>query len=386
MEKENIRVLVCDDSIFMRRAITRMLTVPGIEVIDTASNGLEACQKAIEYQPDIITMDFEMPIMNGLEALKQIMDENPLPVLMFSTHTSDRAEVTLEALSLGAVDFLTKSQSITGVFSLKTGLITKVLEIGGDKTLKEKLRRRRNFSGNFQQRAKQDITLPAEGERLAFNISQRLEEAKRKKFTPKQQKIGKRPNPEDIKAIAIGISTGGPVALMELLPHIPGGLPVPILIAQHMPPHFTKSLADRLNSKSELYVTEAADGDKLQPGYVYIAPGGRQMTVNKRLRITISDEPADELYKPSVNILINSLVDTLYDGVIGIIMTGMGHDGLEGLKRLSSAGGYVISQDIESCVVPGMPKSVIDAGIADEIYHLSDMADAISSFFSLSAL
>lgn len=379
---DKLKVLVVDDSVFMRKTIAKIIETEEIEVIETAVNGKDAIEKVKLLKPDLVTMDIEMPIMNGLEALKVIMQECPLPVLMVSTLTSEGAEATIEALSLGAVDFITKKAAFTEMHSLKDELIGKILDIGNNATLRTQLRRRSQIlqmRSSFRKDSSEDLN--------SFSIANKLAEKSRKKTVePKYTGTRKRPLPRDVDMLVIGISTGGPVALNELFSHLPGGIPVPILIAQHMPPVFTKSLAERLNGISPLTIKEAEDGERVRSGFVYFAPGGKQMTINKRGLLAISEEPKDELYKPSVNVLINSVVQSYGRRSIGLIMTGMGHDGRDSLKGLHQTGGYVISQDIESCVVGGMPKSVIEAGIADEIHPLNDLAGVIASIFGLTAI
>lgn len=384
---DKIKVIVVDDSVFMRKALTKIINSDDIEVIETAVNGKDAIEKIKEFQPDLVTLDIEMPIMNGIEALKVIMQECPVPVIMISTLTSEGADATIEALSNGAVDFVTKKAAFTEMNLLQDEILGKIRSVANNKALRNQLKRR---SLILQKKNEfiQNVTTQTEKKVSASHIEiakQLAERSKQRKASYIQKSNRKRPEANEIELIVIGISTGGPVALLELFKHLPGNIPVPILVAQHMPPYFTKSLADRLNGLSELNIKEAEEGDTIKPGYVYFAPGGRQMTVNKKLNLCISDEPRNELYKPSVNVLMNSAIDVFGKSVVGIIMTGMGHDGRDALKRLHSIGGYVISQDIDSCVVAGMPRSVIDAGIADEIHPLNDLPDAIASLFNLTA-
>ena len=365
-----IRVLVVDDSFFMRKTISKILTTDEIEVIDTAVDGKEGVEKALLLNPDVITMDIEMPVMNGLDAVKIIMEKKPVPILMLSTLTSEGADATIEALSRGAVDFITKKSAFTEMNKLSDEIISKVKNISRSSSLKHKF----SYSTGFQNR----ISLT---DRLISSENKQEIELKR---TSRINKIRtKKPDSYDIHIIGIGISTGGPAALQEFIPKLPAEFPVPILIAQHMPPYFTKSLSVRLDSLSKISVKEAENGEKAKAGCVYLAPGGRQMRINKRGIIEINDEPLDELYKPCVDILINSIVDSYRHFAMGIIMTGMGHDGSIALKRLHDVGGYVISQDLDSCVVGGMPKTVIDMNIASEIHPLSDLAQAVTSLFNL---
>ncbi len=261
---KKIRVLIVDDSLFMRRTLARIITCDKIEVIDTAVNGKEGVEKALALKPDVITMDIEMPVMTGLEALKIIMDKNPVPILMVSTLTSEGAEATVEALSNGAMDFITKRSAFTEMHNLKDELIDKIVELGSSPSIKAQLMKRKLKSRYSSKYGKDSSVVPSRTRMSTQQISGRAK--------PKASNIG---------IVAIGVSTGGPVALHEVIPHLPEGFPVPIVIAQHMPPYFTKTLADRLNSKSKLCVKEAEDNERLQAGCVYIAPGGKLMSISK---------------------------------------------------------------------------------------------------------
>ncbi len=384
---DKIKVIVVDDSVFMRKALTKIINTDDIEVIETAVNGKDAIEKIKQYQPDLVTLDIEMPIMNGIEALKVIMKECPVPVIMISTLTSEGAEATIEALSNGAVDFVTKKPAFTEMNLLQDEIVGKIRSVANNKALRNQLKRqslilqkKNEFIQNTTTQTERKVS--ASHLEIAKQLAERARQRKSQYF---QNTNRKRPEPNEIEIIVIGISTGGPVALLELFKRLPGNIPVPILVAQHMPPYFTKSLADRLNGLSELNIKEAEDEEVVKPGYVYFAPGGRQMAINKKFNLCVSDEPRNELYKPSVNVLMNSAIDVYGKSMVGVIMTGMGHDGRDALKRLHSIGGYVISQDVESCVVAGMPRSVIDAGIADEVHSLNDLPDAIASLFKLTA-
>lgn len=375
---EKIRVLVVDDSIFMRTTIKKIITNDDIEVIETAANGKDAIEKTLELQPDIITMDVEMPVMNGIEALRNIMIKSPTPVLMLSTLTSEGADATMEALSLGAIDFVTKKAAFNDMYGLKEELIAKITEIGRNRLLQIQFRRKRSMA-----EVKNKIKDDKDSKDIALHLSKKSKTQVKEKL-PKAP--DRRPKSADIEIIGIGISTGGPVALQSMIPKLPENLPVAILIAQHMPPKFTKSLADRLNLSAKINVKEAEDNEFIKPGYIYIAPGGKQMIVSKKRKIIITDEPADELYKPSVNVMMNSIAEVYGKRALGVIMTGMGHDGQIGLQNLHDKGGWVIAQDINTCVVAGMPKSVIDSDIANEIIPLDNLASVISSIFRLKAV
>ncbi|MDQ1266850.1 MAG: Protein-glutamate methylesterase/protein-glutamine glutaminase [Bacteroidota bacterium] len=365
-----IKLLIVDDSIFIRTTLKKILKHPEIEIVDTAPNGKIGVERVIELQPDVVTMDIEMPVMNGIEALREIMDKNPVPVIMVSTLTKEGADVTLEALTLGAVDFITKRAAFDEAQGMKEELLSKILAIGHNPVL------RNRFKAELQ-RKKSGCRTESQ------SVAQRVAEIIGKKRGLELSGAKHIPLSNEIEAIGIGISTGGPNALQVLFRKLPADIPVPILIAQHMPPFFTKSLAERLDKLSQISVKEAQDGDRLERGKAYIAPGGRQMTVNKRRKISISDEPANSLYKPCVNVLLDSMIDVFDNRMVGIIMTGMGHDGQTALKRLHDRKGYVIAQDLDSCVVGGMPKSVMDVNAADDIQSLEDLPQAIASLFGL---
>ena len=352
-----IRVIVVDDSAFMRKSLSMLLeSDPGIKVVATARDGKEGIEKIREFKPDIVTMDIEMPVMTGLEALAAIMKEMPLPVLMVSSLTTEGAQATLDALALGAVDFISKELSYVSldIVKIKDDLISKVKEIVRSRSIIFRLQRIRAVG--------QHIQAPA---------------AKRPSVRPS---VYAPPENREFKAVVLGISTGGPFALLETIPKLPENFPLGIAVVQHMPPRFTFSLAERLNGLSRVHVKEAADGDPLEPGVVYIAPGGRHMTFTRSaraVRIRISDEPKNVLYHPSADIMMTSAAETIDSPLLGVIMTGMGKDGLEGLKLIRKKRGYVIAQDQESCVVYGMPKAAIDEGVANMVVPLDSMADTI---------
>jgi two-component system chemotaxis response regulator CheB len=374
-----IKLLIVDDSIFMRKTLTKILSTDDIEVVGTAANGREGVEMVMDLNPDIVTMDVEMPVMNGLDALKKIMKHHPVPVLMLSTLTAEGANATMEALTHGAVDFVTKKAAFKEMYGLQDELITKIKNIVKNSDIRNQLQRQRLLA--MQSKAGKKKT---EEEKLALRIGKKLEERKRQKqFKIDSRSRKSRPRPQDIEIIAIGISTGGPIALQKMVKDLPGELPVPIVIAQHMPAHFTASLAKRLDNLGALNVSEGEDGARVKPGHIYLAPGGRQMTINRHMRLSVSDEYKNEIYKPSVNILVNSVVQSFGGRAVGIIMTGMGRDGFESLAKLHQAGGYIIAQDEDSCIVPGMPRAVIHGGIADEVYSLENLASAITSLFNI---
>ena len=352
--KENITVLIIDDSAFMRKSLSIMLqSDPGITVIGTARNGQEGFDLAKSLRPDIITLDVEMPVMDGLTALKKIMAECPTSVIMISSITTEGAQATFKALELGAVDFIPKELSYVSVSisNIKDDLISKIKEFVRQRSLKDRLRRIKNSQAS--------VPTP-------------------KKFTNVINDIPRL----GYKAIAIGISTGGPFTLQKILPLISEKINVPVFIVQHMPPKFTKSLAERLNGMCPLEVKEAEDSEKVKPNVIYIAPGGFHMKVKsngmKGVEINVTTEPSTTLHRPAVDVMMNSVIDVYGKYTLSIIMTGMGKDGFEAVKNLKALGGYSIAQDEESCVVYGMPKAIVDAGLADLVLPLEKIPEVIN--------
>ena len=314
-----------------------------------------------------------MPRMDGLTALRNIMIENPTPVMMLSSLTTDGAGATLDALDLGAVDFIPKELSYVSldIVKIKEELLKKIKDIANRKHI---LMARHKQAAAFK-RAKGD------SQKLRTNI-----EASGAKITPVTKTVSptlaKRSHHIDI--IAIGSSTGGPPALQAVITKLPRNIPVGIVVAQHMPPMFTKSLADRLNSISQVHVKEAEDGEQVQPGTVYIAPGGRHMTLRKYsniVKIVISDKPADTLYKPCVDVMMNSVIDIYEKSTLGVILTGMGSNGVTALTRLHASGGKIIAQNEATCIVYGMPRAVVEANIADHIAPIENIYSEITSYF-----
>ncbi|MCU7499290.1 MAG: chemotaxis response regulator protein-glutamate methylesterase [Ignavibacteria bacterium] len=350
-----IRAVVVDDSAFMRKSLSIMLESDGdIEVIGTARDGLDGLNLIKEKRPDIVTLDIEMPRMDGLTALGKIMAECPTSVIMVSSITTEGAEATLKALELGAVDFIPKELSYVSVniVKIKEDLIRKVKEIVRQKSVQMRLRRIQNFS-------------PSES-RPAQSLNAPLRSLPRAGY----------------RAIALGVSTGGPMSLQKVVPVLSKNINCPMFIVQHMPPKFTKSLADRLNSMSNLEVKEAEHNETVKNGTVYLAPGGFHMTAKKTATgsvvIDISEAPATTLHRPSVDVMMSSVLKVYGKSTLGIIMTGMGKDGFEAIKELKTMGGYTVAQDEQSCVVYGMPKAVVDAGYADVIAPLEKIAEIVN--------
>jgi two-component system chemotaxis response regulator CheB len=334
-----IRVLVVDDSSFMRNALKRNIEQdPRFKVIDTASNGQEGVEKALKLAPDVVTLDVEMPVMNGLEALKAIVAKSAIPVIMVSAVTEAGAKTTIEALSLGAVDFIPKSK--------------------GAEHIHEKLLTAVNAS-----------------------LSRRIM-ATRRMAAPPPPRLVRPVMRVPAKLIVVGSSTGGPQALQDVLRVLPANLPVPIVIAQHMPPQFTLALAKRLNDLCPLRIVEAEDGMPLAGGTVYIGPGGKHLRVTMT-NIKVEPDKGESLYKPSVDVLAESAFTAFGKQILGVMLTGMGNDGAKQFIRLHQAGGYTLVQDQASCVVYGMPRAVNDAGAADEVLPLEQIGPRIRSSFGL---
>lgn len=349
-----IRVLVVDDSAFMRKSLSIMLEgTEEIEVIDTAKDGLEGIEKVKALHPDLVTLDIEMPRMDGLTALQHIMKEYPVPVLMVSSLTNEGADATIKALEYGAVDFIPKELSFVNVniIKIKEELINKVKTIVHQRSFKLRMERLKKLNENSK--------------------------------TPKPKIITAASLPlAGYKAIGMGISTGGPMSLQKVIPQLSSKIDIPIFLVQHMPPKFTKSLAERLNSMSQVEVKEAEPDEVVRGGVVYLAPGGFHMTVKKNYMgnpiINISAEPSNTLHRPAVDIMLNSVIKVYGKYTLGIIMTGMGRDGCDAIKELKSIGGHAIAQDEDSCVVYGMPKAVVDAGLADVVIPLEQIPFTIN--------
>lgn len=376
----SIRVLVVDDSSFFRRRLTEILAAdPELTVIGTANNGQEAVQKAQELKPDVITMDVEMPVMNGIEAVRQILKTQRLPILMFSSLTHDGAKATLDALDAGAVDFLPK----------------KFEDIARDKSeaidlLRQRVKavaKRRLFvkSASPASASSAPAVTSTAAKPVAPTIARtpaaRAELLKSSADTHETPERNFRPSGKHYKLVAIGTSTGGPVALQNIITALPANFPLPIILIQHMPAAFTGAFAQRLNTLSKIEVKEAVDGDVLKPGCAYLAPGGKQMLLDgnesgARLRIKEDDSPRIT-FKPSVDISFGSAAKVFQDKVLAIVLTGMGSDGRDGSRLLKQFGSRIWAQDEASSVVYGMPQAVTAAGLTDLEVSLSDVAQKL---------
>ncbi len=398
------RVLIADDSAFMRKLLSDLFQKQeDFEVVGTAMNGKEAISKVKQMQPDVLTMDVNMPVMDGLEALGIIMKECPLPVVMISSLTQKGTDATIRALSLGAVDFVSKAGgSISKIDTIASEILEKCriasqakvgrlpgVPAGPSVKPAPPTMRRIDFptrSGWKPGTGQSEV--PSESKERAKPVYGAVRQNPLLKPRPKPV-VGaaEKPKPKTVsgsggasrKLVAIGTSTGGPQALQNVVTRLPGDLPCGVVVVQHMPMGFTKALAERLDSISAIAVKEAEDNDIIQPGHVYIAPGNYHMRVKQDgavRKIALSQEPPVGNHRPAVNVLFDSVAQFQQD-LVSVIMTGMGCDGCEGMKKIKQQGGYSIAQNEETSVVYGMPKAVVDAGLADEVRPLQEIAGAI---------
>jgi len=341
-----VRVLIVDDSAFMRTALSRMIGLDrGLRVVGTATNGLEALQAIPTLDPDVITLDVEMPGINGLETLRRIMVQFPRPVIMVSSVTEKDAEITFNALAAGAFDYVPKQLSATSL---------DILHIRGDLIAKIK-------AAAESRHARGPMDLPRKPPRA---------ELPRRKTSPVRAAI-----------VAVGVSTGGPKALEEILPQLPRDLGVPILVVQHMPVGFSAPFAARLNKLCAVEIREAAQGEAVRPGVVYLAPAGSHMTVdrhnNSRTVICLSEKPDDQLHIPSSDVMMQSVATAFHSQAMGVIMTGMGADGAQGMTAIYREGGFTLGQDESSCAVYGMPRVCAEMGILSRVVPLARIPSEI---------
>jgi two-component system chemotaxis response regulator CheB len=338
-----IRVLVVDDSRFVRQAVARMLNAaPDIEVVGHAADGRQGIALCRELQPDVVTLDIQMPNMGGLETLERLMREAPVPVLLLSSLTSEGADVTLRGLELGALDFVDKStaQGQMNLLSLAEELRVKVRALAGS---------------HRPPRTTEPLPLPG---RAPSRVS------------------------APALAVAIGASTGGPTALQAIIPRLPRDLGAAVLVVQHIPLGFTRYLAERLATRSALPVREAEDGEPVVPGHVLIAPAGQHLKLEARgdsVEVKLDEEPRSSLHRPSADVLMASVADVFGRRSLGVVLTGMGSDGAQGLTAIRKAGGRTLAESEETCVIYGMPKAAIEAGVVDRTLPLPLIADAILS-------
>lgn len=359
---EPVRVLIADDSGFFRRRIVEKLQCdPLIEVVGCAENGLQAVQEVNRLRPAVVVMDIEMPVMNGIDAVRRIMRETPTPVIVFSNLTHAGARVTLDALDAGAVDYLSKSE---------------MSDRAGFTRAADDLRQRIRTLGANRSRLREPST-PARVERPESTATHRMLSS-----TSVLDGLARKPSARSAPhaLVVLGASTGGPVALQRILAEIPADFPAPILLVQHMPETFTPTFAKRMDSLCALQVREAGDGEPLRPGVALLAPGGRQVMVCGRrtaLRVQLRAAQPDEHYRPSVDVALSTAAAVAGANMLAIILTGMGADGREGARALKAAGAVVWAQDRESCVVYGMPAAVAQAGLADRVLALADIGTSL---------
>lgn len=353
---EIVKVLVVDDSAFMRRAIAKILeNESDIHVVATARTGEEAVAKSLAVQPDVITMDVEMPGIGGLEAVRQIVAVQNVPIIMVSSLTREGAETTFRALDLGAVDFIAKPDSAyANIHDVARDLVAKI----------------RTFASRGAQ------------PRLSLAPSGPVAAPPRVPLKPARR-------PDAHQCVAIGTSTGGPVALSHVIPRLPGDYPIPIVIVQHMPLGFTRPLAERLNAQSRLRVVEAANGMALQAGTALVVPSGKQIALHRTrggVGVTLVEDDGSSLHVPSVDALATEVALMFGTGAVGVIMTGMGQDGIRGLRDLKDRGGYVVGQDEDTCVVYGMPRAAAKAGLVDRVVPLDHIAPVLCELANVSKL
>ncbi len=349
-----VRVLIVDDSIFIRKRVAEILAeTPDIEVVGQACNGREAVRMVSELQPDVVTMDVEMPEMNGIAAVKQIMEENPTPILMFSVATREGARATLDALEAGAVDFLPKQldQINSNRETAKQLFCSRIRLLGqGSKHLKQQLCR--NDRGAKPPRDSRPV--PASARRLVT---------------------------QSYSLLVIAASTGGPVAIQKIVSGISDRLAIPVLLIQHMPGNFTSSFAERLNRDAKIEVREAKHGDPLKPGLALLAPGGYQLEVQggkASYSVSIRDSRENEHYQPCADVAFASIAEHVRGPVLAVVLTGMGADGKIGAEQLKKKGASIWAQAEESCTVYGMPKAIVDANLADRVLALDEIARAFA--------
>jgi two-component system chemotaxis response regulator CheB len=356
-----IKVLVVDDSRFYRIRLCDILTSePDIQVIATAENGREGVEKAEILKPDVITMDIEMPVLDGISAVREIMKTNPVPILMFSSLTAEGAQATLDALDAGAVDFLLKRLEDMAAKRKEFAqeICNKIRAVARRSVPLSKL----SFS-KYNPALRSRMTTDSGTQRARLHAHEKM-------------------HLDDYKVVVIGASTGGPSAIQEIVAKLPKTFPFPVLIIQHMPAAFTGPFARRLDSISALNIKEAEDGDVIAIGKVYIAPGGKQMVIEERAGkqvLRIRNSTANEQYKPSVDVSFQSVSNVYGKSCLAIILTGMGSDGREGASYLKKSGSTVWAQDEHSCVVFGMPHAVVEAGLADRVLPITEIARQLTT-------
>ncbi|MBS3886892.1 MAG: chemotaxis response regulator protein-glutamate methylesterase [Firmicutes bacterium] len=339
---EQIKVLVVDDSALMRKIVSDIFSADArFAVVDTARDGIDALEKMVKLNPDLITLDVEMPRLDGLQTLKEIVRRHKAPVIMLSSLTKRGSHVTMEALSIGAVDFIAKPDKLSteGKAELQRELLLKAAVATSLRV--------------------QVAPLPAERPAMAVKPA-----------------LSRQPG---TKAVAIGASTGGPRALEAILLSLPGNLPATVFVTQHMPPKFTQALAERLNKSSAIRIKEAEDGEPVLTGVVYLAPGNFHMEITADKKIRLTQDPPVEHVRPSVTVMMLSVALVYGKESVGVILTGMGKDGAAGMAEIKKRGGHTLAQDEASAVIFSMPKAAIQAGTVERVLSLEEIAGAITA-------
>ncbi len=406
--KRTINVLVVDDSAFMRRAIQKMLEKEeDLAVVGSASSGEEAVALVGKTPIDVITMDVEMPGMGGLEAARAIINRNGPPIIMISALTRDGAETTLRALEIGAVDFIPKPDSAyIDILKVQRDLVDKI-KLFGSRTAYLRAMQGKEFTGPATPSAvlpsapppartsetpapapraaatgaPPEPAAPPEPRRFVHEPPLTTPAPPRRTAAPTAPRVG------HYACVALGTSTGGPVALSQILPKLPANFPIPIVIVQHMPPGFTKPLAERLNASSKIEVVEAQAGMTLSPGKAYVAPAGQQLRLRRSgsaVEVALADDHEKSLHVPSVDVMATAVGEIYGSAALGVILTGMGHDGVDGLRIIKDKGGFVIGQDEGSSVVYGMPRAAAVAGLVDRVVALDAVARTLCELTGVS--
>jgi two-component system chemotaxis response regulator CheB len=386
-----VRVLVVDDSSFFQHRLKEIINEHSeLKVVGIASNGREAIEKAENLQPDIITMDFEMPVMDGITAIKHILASRKVPIIMFSSLTYEGAKVTLDALAAGALDFIAKdfAEVSRNSAGLKRKLHERLITLA---RVGQPMPTAPVTLPVIQNPATRSTAVPSTQTTIPSNFKMPVAE-----IAPGNTHTPFATNPAPVnkpvantdtyrlkrqpKVLIIGASTGGPVALTEVLLALPTHFPVPIVLVQHMPENFTKAFAERLNKQCNIRVREAVDGDLLEPGLALLAPGGKQLMLDKRNGGSVRILPDDDrvTYKPSLDITFGSAANVYGDKILGVVLTGMGSDGCKGAGLLKEAGSQLWSQDEASCVIYGMPMAVARAGHTDRVLSLKDIGPRLA--------
>lgn len=367
-----VKVLVVDDSAFMRKIIGDILESDReLEVVARARNGHEALKMFEEFSPDVVTLDVEMPGMNGIDVLKNLMARRPVPVVMVSGLTKQGADITMQALDCGAVDFVTKPSGTISLDMEKVGgeLRRKVLAAAKATIRKPSPQQQIHAAAHLPPRT----VAPAQS--APSVIVPQLQKSHSSKVSSERHEP-----PKHVELVAIGASTGGPVALQEVITHLPKDFPVPVAVVQHMPAGFTSSFAARLNERSELTVVEAEEGLPIRKGMVVIAPGGYHLLVEKKNNVMVchlTETPPVRSVRPAADVLFKSVAESVGGSVIVAVLTGMGKDGLDGVRDLRAKGAYVVIESKETCVIYGMPGAIADAGLADEILPITGIAGGL---------